>query len=69
VFLHSVGYAGHIVHSGVFEGETAMHYFSCSGWDQYGFDKKCTGTRYAKMCFLHLEGHVGHVGHSDASRA
>jgi hypothetical protein len=33
------------------------------GWVQCGFHKKCTGTRYAKLLFLHLLGSVGHVVH------
>jgi hypothetical protein len=34
------------------------------GWDQYRFHKKCTGTRYAELVFLHPVGSVGHVVHS-----
>jgi hypothetical protein len=37
------------------------------GWDQYGFEKKCTKTRYADLVFLHLVGSAGHVMHSGAS--
>jgi hypothetical protein len=36
---------------------------------QCGFNKKCAGTRYAELVFLHLVGSTGHVLHSDASRA
>jgi hypothetical protein len=39
------------------------------GWDQYGFHKKCVGTRYAKLIFLHPVGCAGHVVHSVASGA
>jgi hypothetical protein len=39
------------------------------GWDRYGFDKKCTGIRYAELVFLHPVASVGGVVHSDASRA
>jgi hypothetical protein len=39
------------------------------GWDQYGFDKKCIGTRYAELSFLHPVGSVGHVVHYGASEA
>jgi hypothetical protein len=37
------------------------------GWDWYGFDKKCTETRYAEHVFLHLVGSAGHVVPSGAS--
>jgi hypothetical protein len=39
------------------------------GWDQYGFDKKHVGTRYAELVFLHPMGSTGHVVHSSASGA
>jgi hypothetical protein len=39
------------------------------GWDQYVFDKKCVGTRYAELVFLHLVGSTGHVVASGASGA
>jgi hypothetical protein len=32
-------------------------------WDRYGFGKKCAGTHYAKLVFLHLVGSMGHVEH------
>jgi hypothetical protein len=36
-------------------------------WDWYGFHKKCVGTRYDKVVFLHLLGPTGHVVQSEAS--
>jgi hypothetical protein len=54
------------VHSG---HESSTHYFSCTGWDQYGFDKKRVGTRYAEHVFFASVGSAGHVVHSGASRA
>jgi hypothetical protein len=36
------------------------------GWDRYGFDNKCIGTRYAEHLFLHLLGSAGHVVHFGA---
>jgi hypothetical protein len=38
-------------------------------WDRYVFDKKCVGTRYAELVFLHPVGFVGHVVHYGASGA
>jgi hypothetical protein len=38
-------------------------------WDRHGFDKKCIGTRYAKLLFLPPVGSVGHIVHSGASGA
>jgi hypothetical protein len=43
--------------------------FFMLGWDQYGILKKCAGTRYAELMFLHLSGSAGHVVHSNASGA
>jgi hypothetical protein len=39
------------------------------GWDQYGLEKKHTGTRYVELVFLHSVGTTGHVVHSVASGA
>jgi hypothetical protein len=36
-------------------------------WDQYGFDKKRIGTRYAEHVFLHLVGYAHHVVHCGVS--
>jgi hypothetical protein len=38
------------------------------GWDQYGFDKKHTETRYAKLVFFHPVGSTDLIVHSGASR-
>jgi hypothetical protein len=40
--------------------------FFMIGWTWGGFHKKCTGTRYAKLMFLHPVVSVGYVGHSSA---
>jgi hypothetical protein len=50
-----MGFAGRVVHSEVF------------GWDRYGFNKKCVGTRYAKLVFLYPVGSKDHVVHSRVS--
>jgi hypothetical protein len=63
LFLHPLGSAGHVVHSGA--SGASRHYFSC----RYGFDKKCIGTNYAKLVFLHSVGSTRHVVHSGASGA
>jgi hypothetical protein len=39
------------------------------GWEQYGFDKKCIGTRHTELLFLHPVGSAGHIVNSDVSGA
>jgi hypothetical protein len=39
------------------------------GWDQYRFDKKRVGTRYAEHVFVHQGRSTCHVGHFGAERA
>jgi hypothetical protein len=39
VFLHPVGSAGHIVHSGVAGEENVNALFFTLRWDWYGYDK------------------------------
>jgi hypothetical protein len=39
VFLHAVGFVGHVGHFGACGHETSMHSFSCSG----GTSMDCTG--------------------------
>jgi hypothetical protein len=43
--------------------------FLMLGWDHYGLDKKCTGTPYAELLFLHPIGFKGHIAHSGVSGA
>jgi hypothetical protein len=38
-------------------------------WDWCGFHKKCVGTSYVELVFLHVVAYVGHLVHSGASRA
>jgi hypothetical protein len=38
------------------------------GWTRRGYHKKRARTRYNEVVFLHLEGSVGHVLRSGASR-
>jgi hypothetical protein len=64
VFLHLVGSAGHVVHSGKCKTQNVDALVFKLGWDRCGFDKKLTGTRYADLVFFHLVGFMGHVVHS-----
>jgi hypothetical protein len=60
---------GHIVHSGASEVRNVDALFFMLGLDRYAFDKKCVGTRYAELVFLHPMGSTGHVVHFVASGA
>jgi hypothetical protein len=51
VFLHPVGYAGHIVHSGASGARNIDTLFFMLMCDLYGFHKKRVGTCYAKLLF------------------
>jgi hypothetical protein len=49
VFLHHVGYVGHVVRSGVSGAQNVDALFFMIDWAQCGFHKMHTGTRYAKL--------------------
>jgi hypothetical protein len=68
VFLHPLGPAGHVMHSGASKAGNGDAVYSTLGWDRHGFNKKYDGTRYTKLLFLHLVGSVDHVVHSSGSR-
>jgi hypothetical protein len=64
-----MGYVGHVLHYGASRVRNVGVLFFMHGWAQYGFYKKCVGTRYAELVFLHLLRSVSHVVHSSASGA
>jgi hypothetical protein len=57
----------HIVYFGASEERNVDALFFIIRWAWCGFHKKCTGTRYSKVVFLHSVGSTGHVVHSGAS--
>jgi hypothetical protein len=67
VFLHPVGSAGHVVHSGAYESRNIDALFFKLEWGRYRFHKKCAKTRYAELVLLHPMGFEVHVVHSGAS--
>jgi hypothetical protein len=69
VFLHPLGFVGHVVHSRASGLQNVDALFFMLEWDQYRFHKKCAETPNVKLVFLHLVGSVGHVVHSSASEA
>jgi hypothetical protein len=51
--LHLVRSMGPIVNSGASDPQNTDVLFFMLGWDQYRYQKKCVGTCYVKLVFLH----------------
>jgi hypothetical protein len=66
-FLHPVGFAGHILHSGVFRVRNVDTVYFMLRWARCGFHEKCAETRYTEVVFLHPVGSASHVVHSGVS--
>jgi hypothetical protein len=66
VFLHLVGYAGHIVHCGASRTRNNDALFFLLGWDRDGFHKMCRDT-LRRTCVFASSSICGHVVISCAS--
>jgi hypothetical protein len=68
VFLHLVGSVGHILHTHATRAQNVDTLFFMFMGARCGFPKKCVGTRYVELVFLHPVGSVDLVVHSSVFR-
>jgi hypothetical protein len=68
MFLHLVGSAGDVVHSGASRARNVNTLFSMLGSVWCRSHKKCIGTHPTDLMFLNLVGAMDHVVHSSVSR-
>jgi hypothetical protein len=67
VFLHLVGSACHVEHSGAIRSQNTDALFFMLGWAWCGFHKKRVEIRYAELVFWHPVGSTDHVVDSGES--
>jgi hypothetical protein len=67
VFLHLVGYVGHVVHFSASGARNAPSLFFTVTWAPCGLHTKCIGTRYVELVLLHRVLSAGDVVHSSTS--
>jgi hypothetical protein len=51
LFLHPMGYAGHVVHCGASGARNTDTLFFMLRWDRYGFQNQRIETRYTELVF------------------